>query len=419
MTTAHDVLAAFRGGPRAYPAAYPRLLRLAAEHPDELPALASLVLEELPDGGAFFGAMLSWLSEENLAALAGHAVAMLSEPRPGAAKSVIDHTSLQLPGALTAHLPRLWDLDPFRHGVFYSATWPWRGAGIAEIRRLAATLANQSQSAFHLAAWICLLQSRRADGWELAWRHRRVAADLGEAAHTGLWYQVGADPVNGPPFRALVTAPTYHLVLPETALASRHPPYRVRQHPTWGHAAPRGAEAGTLITGGLSETACPRGHGPLRRLLLLDPPPPGCAATGRKRLDIAYCHRCADGWEPAFHAHGADGRPRPLGHRLSDLPLNPFEGEHARPAVRATAMSTPPRWQRQDWAMANGTQNLNRIGGEPTWIHDPVHPACPSCGAAMPFLAQLDWEHLADGEGITYILWCQQCAVSALLFQST
>jgi hypothetical protein len=127
------------------------------------------------------------------------------------------------------------------------------------------------------------------------------------------------------------------------------------------------------------------GHGPLRRLLLLDPPPPGCAAAAQPRLDLAYCFSCADGWEPAFHLHDTDGRPRPLDQTMRKLPLNSFEGEDVRPAIAAKVMRTPPRWQHQDWAMANDRENLNRIGGEPTWIQDPGYPACPSCQAAMPF----------------------------------
>jgi hypothetical protein len=121
------------------------------------------------------------------------------------------------------------------------------------------------------------------------------------------------------------------------------------------------------------------GHGPLRRLLLLDPPPPGCAAAAQPRLDLAYCFSCADGWEPAFHLHDTDGRPRPLDQTMRKLPLNSFEGEDVRPAIAAKVMRTPPRWQHKDWAMANDRENLNRIGGEPTWIQDPGYPACPSC----------------------------------------
>jgi hypothetical protein len=421
VTSARAVIEAFRGGPRAYPVAYPLLLGLADEDPGELPVLAGLILDELAEGGAFFAALLAWLSTDDLAVLAGRAVAALG--RPGqvtqAAQSVIDHVSLQLPGALTRHLPRLWDLDRGRGGYFYSATWPWRGADPAEVRRLASVLADDSQSAAHLRAWICLLQGRTAEAWALAWQHRGVAAPLGAAACAGLWHAVGADPSPGPSFRPLVTAPAYHLVIPPEALAPRRLPWHVRQHPTWGDPGSHIQAASKAVTGGYSGAQCARGHGPLRRLLLLDPPPPGCAAAGRPRLDLAYCFSCADGWEPAFHLHDAGGRPHPLDHGTRKLPLNPFEGQDARPAVTAKVMRTPPRWQHQDWVMANDRENLNRLGGEPTWIQDPTHPACPSCQAAMPFLAQLDWSHLQEAEGITYILWCQPCAISAIIFQCT
>ncbi|WP_169784106.1 hypothetical protein [Campylobacter curvus] len=43
----------------------------------------------------------------------------------------------------------------------------------------------------------------------------------------------------------------------------------------------------------------------------------------------------------------------------ADKPITPCE---------VSLAVTPKRWQKQDWGMANGRENLFRIGGEPCWI---------------------------------------------------
>lgn len=96
------------------------------------------------------------------------------------------------------------------------------------------------------------------------------------------------------------------------------------------------------------------------------------------------------------------------------------------PATGVTMSATPARWQQQDWALSNGRENLNRIGGEPTWIQHPDDLRCPNCQRRMHIIAQLDSIDFADGAqwlwgsgGIPYILWCDPCRTSATLWQCT
>lgn len=435
MTSVGDVIEAFRSGPPGYWEAYPLLFRLAEERPGELPVLARRVLEDLPAGSELTRGVLPWLDVDDLLALADQAVAALARPgRPrDAAAAVVDGVSLQVPGALSRHLPALSELD--EGAYFYSSlgseAW-WNGADLAELNRLAGLLTVGAEDE-RFRAWSCLLQSRTAQGWAVAWEHRDVVADMDPAMWEIFWWSVGVDASpaagggpatsavgtgdpSGAPLRSLVTAPAYHLRIPPEALVSRPQPWRARWHPTWGLPGGGDLEPGRVVTGGLSEGECPDGHGPLRRLLLLEPPPPGCAADGRARLDLGYCFGCEI---PAFYGHDADGRPHRLGQGTNDWQPSSFDAYDVRPAITVPVMHPLPRWQRQDWSLAHDRENLNRIGGEPTWIQDPDYPACPSCATPMPFLAQLDWSHLIDGEGITYILWCQPCAVSAILYQST
>jgi hypothetical protein len=37
----------------------------------------------------------------------------------------------------------------------------------------------------------------------------------------------------------------------------------------------------------------------------------------------------------------------------------------------------------------------------------------------MSHLGQFEWAPLDGGEGMTYIFWCDDCAVSALTYQQT
>ena len=80
----------------------------------------------------------------------------------------------------------------------------------------------------------------------------------------------------------------------------------------------------------------------------------------------------------------------------------------------------------QDWAGSNGRQNLNRVGGEPTWIQDATYPRCPGCATTMPFIMQLDSLDFADGSGwlwgsggVLYVHWCGPCSISATFWQCT
>ena len=90
-------------------------------------------------------------------------------------------------------------------------------------------------------------------------------------------------------------------------------------------------------------------------------------------------------------------------------------------------VKTPTRWQRQDWGLANSRENLNRIGGAPTWIQGADYPTCSECNAPMRFVLQLDSElPTVDGGpfswgsgGIGYVFWCAPCRVSALSYQDT
>jgi hypothetical protein len=212
-----------------------------------------------------------------------------------------------------------------------------------------------------------------------------------------------------PGYRRLTTDDVYHLVFPNEYLAHPQPLWLGYWHPTWAEPDPQFAFA---VFEGRSETVCTLCMQPLRRLLLLDPPVGTLGIASRDRIDIAYCDTCT-GAETSFHHHADDGAPTLIS---APYAVFPFQGE-PRPAVRVGLTNLGPRWARQEWGSSNGRQNLNRLGGEPAWIQQPDYPSCPSCDTLMMHIGQLEWDHLDNGEGMSYIFWCDTCAVSALTYQ--
>ena len=359
----------------------------------DVPGLWDVCRAVLDRPDARFGLLLeeivSWLPADVLTLLVAEAVAGLHE-RP-ALFGVVEQTALQLPELLTPHLRRLWDVDPNPRS--YTRELPWRGADGAEVKRLL-DAADAGAERGRVAR--CLLQ---AGAWDTV-RDRNLIPD--SAAWT--WETVGSS-ASG---RSLVSGRPHHLAVAEDLLPPRAA-WRRRRHATWELTAPK-----DVPIGGGSDAVCAE-HGPFRRLLLLEPPPLDCVAGARARLDLAYCGGCADQVDATFHVHDAQGRPRMLPRE----PLQEYFEYGELPAMPAGLVETPARWATQDWGLSNGRENLNRVGGAPCWIQAPQYEPCPGCGEQMPFLAQLDWSSLADDDGITYLLWCDTCSISAMVFQTT
>lgn len=76
-------------------------------------------------------------------------------------------------------------------------------------------------------------------------------------------------------------------------------------------------------------------------------------------------------------------------------------------------------WRTQDWMWSNNVENLHRVGGLPTWIQHDDTPNCVRCDCRMAFVAQIAVEDLWDGEGIVYLHWCDDCAITGAVYQQT
>lgn len=392
--------------------------------PADLERFVVAVLECEPSGGTFFDRALGWLSVEQFERVIGLAVEILRSCPTPAAESVVAYASLQTPELLTSWLPQLWESNP--NGSSYYAEYPWRcadGAEIARLQHLVLTDVDPTR------AWRCLLQTR--DPEVLAWLvAHHSAGKLPDYCTPRLMLEmVGFEPSQSEP-RSLVAPASFHVCLALEVLdsADPRPDWIARgNHPTWGGAShARGTE---LTFGGESATAgCASCGGRLHRLLALPRVPDGLLVSSRRSIEIATCLSCL-GWERSserfFYSHDANGAPTQIG--FVDDHLVPQFPTGALMQMAGTLAPTDPRWRVQDWALSNSRENLNRVGGEPTWIQNAEYPACPLCNETMRYLLQLDSElPIADGGqwlwgsgGIAYVHWCDVCAVSAIGWQCT
>lgn len=343
--------------------------------PDLVTPLVEMVLEQVPDAGPWFADALSFVPAEHVPRLVQSTMDWLSQESNASRESAVAHLSLQFPELFHPHLDLLLDLRP--NWDSYCCSWPWRESGFRHLVRLCSEPALRP----------LLLETRLPE----------VLARVEDEECREVGFSDG---------RALYSSDSRHLVFPPEYLA-QPVPHLARRHPTWRLEA---------------DFQTPFG-GPGEHI---------CACCGQQghhllTLPLARLETCLSclGWEqaPLFYSHGSDELPRPIGPRDTRQP------QYRVPPLRRTLVGvarTPPRWRWQDWGYSNGRQNLNRIGGYPSWVQAAEYPECPGCQRCMKLLLQLDTLPLESGEeflwgsgGLGYAFWCDKCRVSAFLYQCT
>ncbi|MBX8466268.1 hypothetical protein [Deinococcus sp. RIT780] len=171
----------------------------------------------------------------------------------------------------------------------------------------------------------------------------------------------------------------------------------------WGHQGP----------------PCPHCGTDLQHLLTIPKPVPGIMLD--TPLTFVVCPYCMIGDRPTIFVHDEHGLPeRPEYHGLgfdetrgydfSDLDQDAYK--FPTQGFSAQLVATPPRWLFQN--DFSDSQNMNRLGGPPSWLQGPEWETCPKCQQSMLFLFQLR-DGLAYTNGIIYGFWCASCRVSAIL----
>ncbi|RYG69084.1 hypothetical protein EON80_10440 [bacterium] len=413
-------------------------MQLAREHPEAIADLAIKVIDHLPQGGTFLDAALSFLPDEHWPRVISHAIQRLENDQPTgklspAAESVISYASLQCVADLHPYLSRLFALD----GLFssYYGTYPWRDSGESHFETLREAFEHEASpthkkgrplvSRKELRAWRAMLETRHLPTVAWAVQH---ADRLSFSPQTVQNYlsQIEFEMRDGA-LTPLRSEKTWHLTFEKDYIPPR--PKHLGASPTWDL---RGQGEPQRFGGEHAEASCHVCGRSLHHLLTLSPVPEGLGVSVLSILTLATCLSCL-GWEesPLCYRHDSNGLPSaitpPSEIREPQFPSSPLQ----RTSIRL--IETPPRWQRQDWSLSNGRENLHRLGGIPSWVQDAEYPICPCCQKTMPFLLQLD-SGLPVGEkttgaealtlewgsgGLLYGFWCDGCRASAFLWQCT
>ncbi|MDZ4778794.1 MAG: hypothetical protein SGJ19_00910 [Planctomycetia bacterium] len=405
-----------------------RGLAMAYESPDAAYAIARELLACVQDGHTFIEDVLSYIPNDRWPELSGQAIELLNKQQNWpSADSVICHASLQCVNSLHPHLPAIFHRAP-NQGSFYK-NWPWREADDAAVEWLCDQIdATGAPQGIRKKAWDCLLQIRSESAFAAA-IDRTKQIDLGETytASGGLepltlayyLHAVGFESVNGS-VRPLYLPKPLHIAFPHDYFRADRPSW-LMQHPTWTASSTAVSRA---RIGGIGNAVC-GSCGRHTNILISANCTEGFPWVSElNRLTIECCLRCL-GWvkERMYYRHESDGKP-------TCLTVEPGEPEFPAGDIlpcEVAFVDSGERWRWQDWGNSNSRQNLNRVGGYPTWIQDAQYLNCLSCGTKMGFLMQLDsllptaegGELLWGSGGIAYVFWCDSCKVSGLHWQCT
>lgn len=398
------------------------MLKVKEESPKDLLPFLKLCLSEIPKGGTFFDAALSYIREEEFKELIDRAIDLSRENGwTGVACSVVDYASLQFPSLLIEYLPELLHS---RSSSYYDK-WIWRNAGPKEMSFLISILESDEENKHD--AWESLINIRNG----AAILKARDLFDVGchrPGINFDAYAQESGFEVKEDIARKLHPDSSYHIIFNDQYLdeleqrivtSVNYAALSRKNHPTW---VLSDGENLSCNFGGISSSICGSCGEPLHHLIDI----PKDILSNNTSISLATCLSCL-GWEEErlFYRHNAQGKPTALISKpeycvpeFKTLPLR---------ETKVSIVKTPIRWQFQDWGLSNSRENLNRVGGSPTWIQGADYPSCPSCENTMEFCAQLDSELLLDdGEewlwgsgGICYAFWCTDCKISGTMWQCT
>jgi len=382
-------------------------LRLVHEHPDAVYDIAVALIGASIDTLTFIDNILPFLPMDRWAALVALAIPSLERDMDNAtALSVVDRASFQAPATLHPSLAAVLTFGEHRGYGFDEA---FHGATLTDVRFLMKDVATA-----HDALFVCrgLLATRLPEAM------RFVQAAYPEDF---AWELAGVGfEQDGNILRQLYPDRVLHLAFPldrqdQLPTAARSALSRLHSltHPTW---APLERGTGRYRFGGQGTTSCEQCRDTLDHLLTLSPIPRNLGVEDLPQLELAACLSCLAEEGTLAYRHDGNGQPHDLPHP------NPHVVDKAdvRPLPETTVSLADlgTRWRWQAVGESNGRENLNRLGGHPSWVQYAEYYPCPTCNRTMRFLLQLDVDEL-NSDGLGYVLWCNHCKVSRFLTQQT
>lgn len=410
---------------------FERMVEIVVGNPDQVRGLVEKIVSELPQGGTFLDAALTFMPESEWPALVEYAMDHFDRDHENeAAESILASASLQSPKSMHELLDRLFQNPPNKSS--YYASWPWRESQNTHSDFLEQLVLHSDLSESKLEAWRRALESRYepvltqflnlANEVDLNF-HLRKQGIHGSVTLNNYLRLVGYEFIEDN-LRRLVTEDVYHIIFPPGYMEEDRPWLKPIRHPTWVGSSDE--TISEVQFGGKGAETCGHCGGTLHNLLSFDSLPSTLGVQSLSKLSLQTCLSCL-GWSAAslFYKHDSSGVPQAIGaldkHITPQFPAEPLL------VCRASIVKMPRRWFWQDWGLSNSRENLNRVGGEPCWVQDAEYPVCPQCSSTMKFLFQLDsdlpasdgGEWLWGSGGICYGFWCDSCRVSGFSWQCT
>jgi hypothetical protein len=399
------------------------MLEIKNKYPAQLVPFLELCIAEIPEGGAFVDAAFSFLSKEEFRKIIE--ISFENSDQNGWSDitvSVIDYASLQFPELLQPHLGQLIKT---RDSSYYDR-WVWRNAGDSEIEMLCDLINTGNLGAVH-DAWDCLANIRNEKAIKKASDTFEVACERKEIGFKIFAQECGFE-LEGDKVRELFFRDVHHIVFNSEYVSEQDSHYEKsvnysalskKNHPTW-----LAGKTESIVSsfGGQIKAKCGCCGKYLHKLVVI----PENFIENKTPITLVTCLSCL-GWEEQtlFYKHDELGMPNAINIR-KELCTPEFPSTPLR-ETEVFIVRTPIRWSFQDWGLSNSRENLNRIGGYPTWVQGAEYPSCPCCKRTMKFATQLDSgllteegdEWLWGSGGICYLFWCNDCRVSSSLWQCT
>lgn len=397
-----------------------------ANNPKTAFEFCDVCLNKELDTGILFDAMISYVCKADLQKLiefAIHQEEIKNQNNQMVGKnteSLIAYTAYQYPELLHQHLQDILRLKINQESYYFSQ--PWHHLPQINIQIFKALFIQEQDLDKKYLLFTCLLATRHLPTIEWLLNTVRdkpffikIYGTLDEYLLAHL-HNVGLT-VNNDVIKSYCYPVTYHLVFDK--IPSQSCVHFESIHPTWQ----MNAQNTSYAFGGVLQNDENLATNPLFHLITLHDIPNGIDVTLPKLVLACHISELNEGFDILFYQHDHDGNPKRIGEIQTQLNIID------KPLIcqKIHLSQTPSRWQTQDWALSNGRENLNRLGGMPTWIQDAFVPNCPITGEKMSFLMQLDSglldvsgnSLLFGSGGICYVFWSNKARVSAFLMQCT
>ncbi|MCD8213421.1 MAG: hypothetical protein LUC34_05170 [Campylobacter sp.] len=396
---------------------YERFFELA-KNEDEIFEFCRLFLDEFEKSRTIFHDALSYVRESDFAKLIKIALDVLQTSDNENAQELIATASYQCAPLLHPHLELLFKLRPNK-GTYYES-YPWRGLSYENSQNLREILTSpQTSNKEKEKAFECLVCTKDEKNVKFAYDFAVKNRAFGKKSATVAQGYLEADAgfiLREGELKSYCYDATYHICFPRGYFSGDMPVWiKKDKHPTWNLTPlPHKYKFGGVLQ---SDE-----RNPFLHIITFDKIPSGLGVSLGSLTLGAHTTQMNEG-ATLFYEHDECGMPRLMGESkvsgdFVDVPIAPCE---------VSLAPTPPRWLKQDWGTSNARENLFRLGGMPCWIQSAEVLQCPKCGKTMKFLMQLDTDlPCEDGSelyfgsgGICYVLWCDECRVSAFLYQCT